>query len=534
MSKFLLKSLAFSPVVIAATVASSAMAETTLDQISAYGKEGRGVEVGQVTSVSQLSDVKPTDWAFQALQSLVERYGCIAGYPDKTYRGNRALSRYEFAAGLNACMDRVNELISAATADMAKKEDLETLRKLQEEFAAELATLRGRVDALEARTSTLEKQQFSTTTKLAGEVIFAVTDEFNTTGNNTVFQDRVRLSLNTSFTGKDRLVTRLAAGNAGTFATPTDPNSFLQGGEGTQQFNLGNTGGNSVTADWVAYYGALGDNIQFYIPAVGGLHYDYAQTYSPALDSGDSGTTTLSAFAQRNPIYSIGGGAGVGVGTKVSGFDVSLGYLANNANVVGSGQGLFEGGYSILGQVGFNGEKFGLGLTYVNALKRNGEAVFDAGGNSAVGNMGTRLANIHNNAAFDTRVNAYGASAFFKLSPKIVLNGFLTYADVNYQGDGFGSGDVWTYGLGVAFPDLGKKGNLGGLAFGAQPYLGNPKQLGNLLSSNSVPFHIEGFYKYQVTNNISVTPGIIWILNPGQTSSNEDVVIGTVRTTFTF
>lgn len=39
------------------------------------------VGMSQVTSVSQLSDVQPTDWAFQALQSLVERYGCIAGYP---------------------------------------------------------------------------------------------------------------------------------------------------------------------------------------------------------------------------------------------------------------------------------------------------------------------------------------------------------------------------------------------------------------------------------------------------------------------
>ncbi|MFM9159341.1 MAG: iron uptake porin, partial [Dolichospermum sp.] len=57
--------------------------------------------MSQVTSVSQLSDVQPNDWAFQALQSLVERYGCAAGYPNNTYRGNRALSRYEFAAGLN-------------------------------------------------------------------------------------------------------------------------------------------------------------------------------------------------------------------------------------------------------------------------------------------------------------------------------------------------------------------------------------------------------------------------------------------------
>lgn len=67
----------------------------------------------QVTSVSQLADVKPTEWAFQALQSLVERYGCVVGYPDKTYRGNQALTRCEFAAGLNAGLDRV--LLDAAT-----------------------------------------------------------------------------------------------------------------------------------------------------------------------------------------------------------------------------------------------------------------------------------------------------------------------------------------------------------------------------------------------------------------------------------
>ena len=94
-----------------------------------------------VSSVSQLSDVRPTDWAFTALQSLVERYGCIAGYPDSTFRGKQATSRYEFVAGLNACMDKINEIISAGLSDKVGKEDLATLQKLQEEFAAELATL---------------------------------------------------------------------------------------------------------------------------------------------------------------------------------------------------------------------------------------------------------------------------------------------------------------------------------------------------------------------------------------------------------
>ncbi|MFM7601039.1 MAG: iron uptake porin, partial [Pseudanabaena sp.] len=176
-----------------------------------------------VTSVSQLSDVKPTDWAFTALQSLVERYGCIAGYPDSTFRGRQATSRYEFAAGLNACLDKINEIISAGLADKVSKEDLATLQKLQEEFAAELATLRGRVDALDAKVAKLEAQQFSTTTKLSGLAFFNVTAGSGSNvlrdgaapGNapNTTMSGLVWLTLNTSFTGKDSLITQLAAGN---------------------------------------------------------------------------------------------------------------------------------------------------------------------------------------------------------------------------------------------------------------------------------------------------------------------------------
>ena len=78
--------------------------DSMLGEINHYNKSG---SMDQVTSVSQLRDVSPTDWAYEALRSLVERYGCIVGYPDRTYRGNRALSRYEFAAGLNACMQQM-------------------------------------------------------------------------------------------------------------------------------------------------------------------------------------------------------------------------------------------------------------------------------------------------------------------------------------------------------------------------------------------------------------------------------------------
>ncbi len=523
----------------------------SIDQINRYSREGKGgAAIGQVTSVSQLSDVRPTDWAFQALQSLVERYGCIAGYPDKTYRGNRALSRYEFAAGLNACLDRVNELIAAATADLVKKEDLATLQKLQEEFAAELATLRGRVDALEARTATLEKQQFSTTTKLAGEVIFAVTDEFgvrNSGGNNTVFQDRVRLALNTSFTGKDLLVTRLAAGNAGAFNlnNPNRPGGV--NAEGLQTFNFGNTVGNKIFADWVAYFFNITDKVRVYVPAVGGLHYDYAPTVSPALDAFDGGTGPLSVFAQRNPIYLIGGGSGAGVNFELTpAFTISGGYLADNSTSAGAvvasanspadKNGLFNGSYSALAQVTFKASNaLSLGLTYVNAYRRS--AIFDTG-NGGTGASGTLLANQGTSvlgAITPAKVNAYGAEVAFRLSPQIVLNGFASYINADFVDDGNGSRKIWTYGAGLAFPDFGKKGNLLGFMAGAEPYVSNPSAAQRAAGvGNAIPLHLEGFYKYQLNDNISITPGIIWVINPGQNTTNDDVVIGTVRTTFTF
>lgn len=57
--------------------------------------------------------MQPTDWAFQALQSLIERYSCIARYPDGDFKGNRAMTRFEFATALNACLDKVNQIINA-------------------------------------------------------------------------------------------------------------------------------------------------------------------------------------------------------------------------------------------------------------------------------------------------------------------------------------------------------------------------------------------------------------------------------------
>ena len=146
----LFQQLLVAPAALGLMAAGANAAELNIDGVSDYA-----ASADQVTSVTQFSDVYPTDWAYQALSNLVESYGCVAGYPNGTFRGNRAMTRYEAAALLNACLDRITEVT-------------DEIKSLVMEFEKELAIIAGRVDGLEARVGELEATQFSTTTKLKG------------------------------------------------------------------------------------------------------------------------------------------------------------------------------------------------------------------------------------------------------------------------------------------------------------------------------------------------------------------------------
>jgi Carbohydrate-selective porin, OprB family/S-layer homology domain len=512
--------------------------------------------MSQVTSVSQLSDVKPTDWAFQALQSLVERYGCIVGYPDRTYRGNRALTRYEFAAGLNACMDKVNELIAASTSNLAKKEDLATLKKLQEEFAAEIATLRGRVDGLEAKTATLEKQQFSTTSKLNAEVVMGLTGVATgkapgfdalgnqTTGNrvnrNTVFGYRARLNIDTSFTGQDLLRTRIQAGNS-------DFSNAATGiPEGSLRFAANS--GNSAAIDALLYQFPLGKNTTISLEANAGAIDDFTDTLNPYLD-GDGGSGALTHFGTRNPIYYLLGGAGLGLkhqfGEKL---ELSLGYLASDPATPGSGAGLFKGAAGTIAQLTFKpSDKLKVGFTYVNSYKNTFQNAGSPAGSlranllEAVDTDGDGINDSTDTIGNPFSNNSFGIGASFQLSPKLVINGNVGYTKSRILaaagGIPVGNLDIWNWSVGLALPDFGKKGNLAGLIVGMEPKVtGISSSLSSvgLTKDRNTSLHVEGFYQYQLNDKISITPGIVWLTAPNHDNRNDDIVIGTVRTTFTF
>ena len=526
----------------------SAISPAAANEVSVASlTDSKTSDLGQVTSVSQLSDVKPTDWAFQALQSLVERYGCIAGYPDKTYRGNRAMTRYEFAAGLNSCMDRVNDLIAASTADMAKKEDLATLRKLQEQFAAELATLRGRVDGLESKVATLEKQQFSTTTKLTGEVIFAVSGvlgdrKANAAGTNltkldtnTILSDRVRLALSTSFTGKDTLFTRLQARNTTQFdagSTTSTPNRPNITGTSMSRLSFDGDNGNSVEVDKLYYRFPLG-KARVTVDATGGEFYANMENFNGQLASDSTGS--ISRFGRFNPIYRYAqGGSGVTINYSITPqIGVSAGYLAKNANNPTDGNGLFNGGNAILAQLEYKASKnLGLGLTYVRGYDRTA-TVLPATGVAVSGSTGSSRANNPFNGVATTSDN-FGIQGSFAFSPAITLGGWAGYTSAN-QAAGSSNASIFNWAFNVALPDFGKKGNLAAVIVGQQPKVtGSSAGVVPAGTENSTNFFVEGLYRYQMNDKISITPGLMVIFNPENNSGNTNTYVGTIRTTFRF
>jgi hypothetical protein len=647
------------------------VAGSELQQIVNYSpSEEFAPLAGQVTSVSQLSDVRPTDWAFQALQSLVERYGCIVGYPDRTFRGNRALTRYEFAAGLNACMDRINELIAAATADLVRKEDLLALQKLQEEFAAELATLRGQVDALEARTETLERQQFSTTTKLAGEVIFAISDVFGDSGargsrvsedalNGTdirifdpadddldgprgaataivptiniatgggdfsrlvrdrdvtgdilrevfatrgrldlasdanvnqildvfganqrtvdgnfrfdprrpdlpeqlIFTNRVRLAFDTSFTGRDRLRTRLEAINVTTYSQGGDGNT------GTNMTRLGfdGNGSNEVLLDELWYRFPLGNNLTIQVDAFGGEYQDsVVYTFNPLFQS--SGTGAISRFGRFNPIYRLPGDSAAGFALRynfgdprdgrglVDKLTFEAGYLSggdsggtSNPSNPSQKNGLFDGGYAALAQLIFRPTtKWDLGLTYVRSY-------FPDGAVNLSRSTGSDLSRRPFSNRVATSGNHFGFQSVYRFSPQFTVAGWFGYTiaeaedsltsfiagvpgitgvtQINFVNEG-DNAKMINWGISLGFADLVKEGSLLGLIVGQQPrVIDNDSIFGDEDDSN---WHVEGLFRYPVNDNIDITPGLLVIFNPENIGSNDTIVVGTVRATFRF
>jgi len=506
-----------------------------------------------VTSVSQLSDVKPTDWAFTALQSLVERYGCIAGYPDRTFRGKQATTRYEFAAGLNACLDKINEIISSGLADKVSKEDLATLQKLQEEFASELATLRGRVDGLEAKTAKLEAQQFSTTTKLYGQAIFGLQSRLPNTGSltprdgtkntpddatNLTFGYNLQLSLVTQFDNRSILLTGIQAGNASTASTSFINNNFLTNTYTRLGYELDT--GNTFQLSDLSYRFLVGDRLAVVVGAAG---VSPSSVFRGPNRYESAGQGPLSAFAQRNPILNFPGQAGIGFDWQISD-NISLQGVYTASLASAPNNGLTGGPFTAGVQLSLTPtDSVDLALYYLNSYSTN--ASLNTGvGDNLIGPIGGRFS-----------TNAFGGTVSWRISRAVTLGGWAGYTTSDAR-DAVLSGSVTTFNwmAFLNFPDLFAEGNLAGIYVGQPPKITSSNLTVGGVPSLNIPSaigltgvtpgdfggqpdsttHLELFYRMRISDNISITPGLLFIFNPVQTSSSDTITVGAIRTTFTF
>ncbi|MBM5808649.1 MAG: porin [Cyanobacteria bacterium M_surface_9_m1_291] len=502
-----------------APVAATA-AELNLDGVNKYAAEE------QVTSISQFSDVKPTDWAYQALSNLIERYGCVAGYPGGTYKGGRAMTRFEAAALLNACLDRVSEVT-------------DELKKLMAEFEKELAVLKGRVDGLEAKVGVLEAQQFSTTTKLKGiatMVLGGVTyggDVNNNLGAQTTnglsFNYDVRLNFDTSFTGKDLLRTTLRAGNFGNSAFFGNPVALTNLEVAFQAA----TGPNVVEITRLFYQFPIGSG--FTATFGGRVRQDDMLAMWPSVYPADT-ILDFFTYAGSPQTYSLNLGAGAGLWWQQNGFSVSANYVSNNGdngNPANGGIGNTNSGSTFTTQVGYAGNNWGAAVAYTY-------------GQNYANQMATAFVNDFGGLAPVTfSTNNLALSAYWQPTqsgwiPSISAGwgiGTTNLLGAQGQGTALGSATLASWSVGLQWADAFVKGNALGMGFGQATYLTRATGLaGN--TANDGNWAWEWWYKFQVTDNISVTPGFFYLSRPqGQaTAAGTDLnAFGyLIKTTFKF
>ncbi len=495
--------------------------------------------LGQITSVSQLSDVKPTDWAFQALQSLVERYGCISGYPDLTYRGDRALTRYEFVAALNACWDQIYQLVQASNSGAAQA-DLIKLQQLRQEFAQELAIFNDQLETLSTQTTAIEGQQFSTTTKLFGQAIFGLqgrtaneADFFPVDGEKDTKDpgseinliNNLQLTLLTQLNSRSLILVGMQMGSGST--GPRLSNDTLLGYEG-------NTNEQIVLSD-LNYRRLIGRRLAV---VVGPAGVNMANVFRGVNEVESAGRGPISALAQRNPIVNIGNGrGGVGFDWQVTPrMSIQGVYAASTPGDVGNG-GIFGGndGQTSLGlQLTLTPiNPVNLSLSYVNAY-------------SPFGVLGTGSGDDQLTVDSPIKTNAFGATISWRMTPDVTLGGWAGYTNSRIPGR---DGEVETTNWMVFFnwENLFGRDNLAGLYVGQPPKIIDSnlpvgKNIPDLLAGGEgepggqpgTTTHLELFYRWQISDRISLTPGLLMIFEPGHAPASDSITVGVLRTTFNF
>jgi hypothetical protein len=469
--------------------------------------DGAEDSMEQFRSVAELSDVRPSDWAFQALQALVERYGNISGYADGTFRGQRSLTRYEFAAAVEGVLGKVEQLLGT-NQDPQIREDFATLKRLQKAYGSITADLDQRITDLDSQIDSLERQQFSTTTKLSGQLVGLTTGgtRARMTGIN-----RLRLNLETSFFGHDLLLTQLEAGNNGGDAVSRAQNR-RQNLLGTTGLLAGGGGLDYVEVPQAVQVSKLYYTVQ---PGAG-----FSLTVGPRLSPRDfidnnsfansSDKNFSSSFFINNPLIIQNqvdrfGGAGAVLVWKQQDFPLALRALyaaadAGRSNAAETEGGLFGDRYQGSLELEYTfSQYFTTRLQFTRAAINNTDIY--AGGINAEWAINRQF------AVF----GRYGIGTYSGFNS--VLNRNL---DLTPQ----------TWAIGAILRNIVIPGSTAGLALG-QPFVSDG--LGTATQTN-----VETFYSFLINDNITFTPVFMLVTSPDNRRSNGTIWELALRMVFSF
>lgn len=506
----LFKKMILAPVAVS-LIAPATAAELNISAVDQYSSQN------QVAKVTQFSDVQPTDWAYQALSNLIERYGCVAGYPNGTFVGGQALTRYEAAALLNACLDRVSEVTDELT-------------KLMSEFQIELSLLRGRVDGLESKVGKLEAQQFSTTTKLRGDTRW-VLGGLSYSGDNKnkyvlkegiSFNYDVRLNFDTSFSGTDLLRTQLRAGNFKDSGFGASPTPLTKLDAGFEQ-NLGNADGGDVVAIQRLYYKfPVGKEVT--VIAGPRVRQDDMLAVWPSVYTADK-ILKVFQYAGAPGAYDQVLGGGAGAYWKRNGWSAGVAYVAGNADQGNSATGGIANANSAASstvQLAYTGTNWNItgAYNYSNYNVSNAGTSFE-----------TRLLPTTKTGGQTNSVSVAGYWQPLQSGWVPSISAGWGYNGIGYNNTSSSLISSQSWYTGLVWKDVFDKGNAFGVAVG-QPTFVTSVANGNVNDSN---YAFEAYYKMQVTDNVAVTPAIFYLSNPrGQLDRNLNTFGALVQTTFKF
>ncbi len=97
-------------------------------------------------------DIPANHWAADAVSRIAD-LGIVIGFPDGTFRGNEAFTRYQAALVVSRVLDVINENVNSALA--MTKADIESLRNAVQEVASDVASQGVRLSSAESAIASL-------------------------------------------------------------------------------------------------------------------------------------------------------------------------------------------------------------------------------------------------------------------------------------------------------------------------------------------------------------------------------------------